>query len=200
MSIRHAILGFLSWKPLTGYELKKRFSDALSFHWSGNNNQVYGTLLALHREGAVTVEVIAQEKLPARKVYTITESGLGELQTWLASEPELPVVKSDFASRLAWAGLLGEGEYRKMLDSYAELLDAHILMCGERLKRGSEKPDRSEREAGLWYAIEEHTLALYRAERAWVGELTDTARAGSDASPEFRRTWPEHLEKGGFQP
>ncbi|HEY9053605.1 MAG TPA: PadR family transcriptional regulator, partial [Rectinemataceae bacterium] len=75
MSIRHAILGFLSWKPFTGYELKKRFSDALSFHWSGNNNQIYGTLVQLHKDGAVTIEVVAQEKLPAKKLYTITEAG-----------------------------------------------------------------------------------------------------------------------------
>ncbi|MFZ3110044.1 MAG: hypothetical protein WA234_05080 [Rectinemataceae bacterium] len=46
MSIRYAILGFLSWKPFAGYDLKKLLSNSLSFHWSGNNNQVYGTLLA----------------------------------------------------------------------------------------------------------------------------------------------------------
>ena len=79
MSIRHAILGFLSWKPFTGYELKKLFADALSFHWSGNNNQIYGSLVELHKVGAVSVEVEQQEKLPARKVYTITDEGRAEL-------------------------------------------------------------------------------------------------------------------------
>lgn len=171
MSIRHAILGFLGWKPLTGYELKKCFSDSLSFHWSGNNNQVYGTLLALLREGALTVEVQAQEKFPARKVYTITESGRAELRAWLVSEPELPVVKSDFASRLAWADVLDSEELRDLLEQYAQLLDAHILMCEERLRRGMEKPARSAREAALWKMLEDRALSQYKAERCWIEDI-----------------------------
>ena len=41
MSIHHAILGLLSWKPHTGYDLKKVFEDSAFMHWSGNNNQIY---------------------------------------------------------------------------------------------------------------------------------------------------------------
>jgi PadR family transcriptional regulator, regulatory protein AphA len=92
MSIRHAILGFLSWKPFTGYELKKLFGDALSFHWSGNNNQIYGSLVELHASGAVSIEVLQQEKFPAKKLYSITELGKAELREWLLSEPELPIL------------------------------------------------------------------------------------------------------------
>jgi hypothetical protein len=39
MSIKHAILGFLSWQPSTGYELKKLFAESDTLSWSGNNNQ-----------------------------------------------------------------------------------------------------------------------------------------------------------------
>jgi PadR family transcriptional regulator, regulatory protein AphA len=102
MSIRFAILGFLSWKPFTGYELKKIFADALSFHWSGNNNQIYGSLVDLHSSGSVSIEVVQQEKFPAKKLYTITEQGRSELREWLLSEPELPILRSLAHVRLAW--------------------------------------------------------------------------------------------------
>jgi DNA-binding PadR family transcriptional regulator len=171
MSIRHAILGFLSWKPFTGYELKKLFSDALSFHWSGNNNQIYTTLVQLHRDQAVTIEVQQQEKLPARKTYTITEAGREELRAWLLSEPELPAVRGEFSTRLAWASSLSPEELIRMLDSYESVLVAHVSMYREKRRRGFTYPARSPLEEGLWRDIEDHAVAFYESELEWLGRL-----------------------------
>ena len=44
MTLEYAILGLLSWKPFSGYDLKKIFSDSPIYYWSGNNNQIYRTL------------------------------------------------------------------------------------------------------------------------------------------------------------
>ena len=45
MAIEYAILGLLSWRPFSGYELRKFFSESVALYWSGNNNQVYPTLV-----------------------------------------------------------------------------------------------------------------------------------------------------------
>jgi DNA-binding PadR family transcriptional regulator len=50
MDIRYAILGFLSWQECTGYDLKKLVTSSPAFHWSGNNNQIYTTLVNMHKE------------------------------------------------------------------------------------------------------------------------------------------------------
>ena len=50
MSIKLAILGMLSWKSSTGYELKKIFEDSSFMYWSGNNNQIYKALLNVKRQ------------------------------------------------------------------------------------------------------------------------------------------------------
>jgi DNA-binding PadR family transcriptional regulator len=171
MSIRYAILGFLSWRPFTGYELKKCFADALSFHWSGNNNQIYGTLVGLHKEGAVTIEIQPQEKLPARKVYTITESGRQELNAWLLAESELPVLRSEFNVRLAWASGLPDRRLLDMVDSYESQLAAQVQMYKERARRGFLSPGRTELEKRLWNSIEAHAIAFYERELEWVGSL-----------------------------
>ena len=57
VSIKHAILGILSFKPLTGYDIKKIIQESSFMYWSGNNNQVYKALLELHDKGFVTNEV-----------------------------------------------------------------------------------------------------------------------------------------------
>ena len=47
MDVHTAILGWLSWKPASGYDLKRVFSDSEIFYWSGNNNQIYKALLQI---------------------------------------------------------------------------------------------------------------------------------------------------------
>jgi len=176
MSIRHAILGFLSWKPFTGYELKKIFADSLSFHWSGNNNQIYGSLVELHKSGAVSIEVLQQEKLPAKKVYTITDSGREELRAWLLSEPELPMLRSLAHIQLAWAACLSDEELDCLLASYERQLSDQAIMCREMLARssvaeGGVEPRRSERERLIWRSIDENRVAFYEGELSWTRTL-----------------------------
>ena len=98
MSIKYAILGILSWKPVTGYELKKIFEDCSFMYWSGNNNQIYKALTKMHDEALVTSEVIHQDSSPSKKIYTITEEGLEELKDWVLSSPEAPEVKKNIFS------------------------------------------------------------------------------------------------------
>jgi len=45
MTIQFAVLGLLSGKPSSGYELKKVFEDSPYLYWSGNNNKIYKSLL-----------------------------------------------------------------------------------------------------------------------------------------------------------
>ncbi len=195
MSIQHAILGFLSWKPHTGYELKKVFADSLSFHWSGNNNQIYGTLIKLHREGLVTNEVVHQEKYPSRKVYTVTPKGLEALRIWLDSEPEVPELRNVFHIQLAWADLLGDRELYALLGRYESALESRLLMAREMMRRGRPAPNRSRRETFLWKSIEENHLGHLEAELTWargvregLGTLRyDPAREGTGAGPAGER-------------
>ena len=48
MSLKHAILGFLSFKSLTGYGLKKAFDRSVQHFGPGNQSQIYRELAALH--------------------------------------------------------------------------------------------------------------------------------------------------------
>ena len=38
MSLKHAILGFLSFAPLTGYDLKKAFDRSVQHFWPANQS------------------------------------------------------------------------------------------------------------------------------------------------------------------
>ena len=75
VTIDYTILGMLSWRPMTGYDMKRMMQDSPVMYWSGNNNQIYKALVQLLDMGYVTNEVQYQESAPNKKVYSITEVG-----------------------------------------------------------------------------------------------------------------------------
>ncbi len=171
MAIKYAILGFLSWRSLSGYDLKKMFREASFLHWSGNNNQIYRTLLQLQKEGLVTSEVEHRERGPSRKTYTITAGGRSALRTWLSQSPVLPDIRSTFLVQLAWADQLTDEELDQLLCQYEHEVHMQVLIHREEKRRNRLNPARTEREAVLWAAIAENRIKLYENELTWIHKL-----------------------------
>ncbi|MBN1190547.1 MAG: PadR family transcriptional regulator [Dehalococcoidales bacterium] len=174
MEIMYAILGFLSWRPFTGYDLKKMMSASTAFYWSGNNNQIYTTLVQMHRNGLVTLDVQHQEHLPSRKVYQLTDEGRSELNKWIRTSPAPPLFKKTFLVQLAWASRLDKSELDSLLEKYEYEVNMHLLMLNEKRRRGEElNPARTATERYIWEMVSENFLRSYAAELAWVRELRE---------------------------
>lgn len=171
MSINHAILGILSCKPVTGYDLKKIIQDSPFMPWSGNNNQIYKALVEILDEGFVTHEVRHQESSPSKKIYTITEDGLAELRDWVLSSTEPPEFRKTFLIQLAWADQLNAGELDTLLAGYENELKTQILMQKEKQRRGLFSPARSAREVYLWDMVYENIISSYENELNWLKRL-----------------------------
>jgi PadR family transcriptional regulator AphA len=171
--IRYAILGLLSWQPLSGYDLKKIISESEVFYWSGNNNQIYTALIRLHETGLVTRQVQQQESLPAKKIYSITQQGRDELRRWVLSTAELPEVHNTFLIQLACAEGLTSQELDTLLGKYeGEIglkLRMHVRVQQERSTHLV--PDRTRRQAFLWKKISENILSIYQNELDWVRSM-----------------------------
>jgi PadR family transcriptional regulator, regulatory protein AphA len=168
MDLRSAILGLLSWKPSSGYDLKRIISDSDIFYWSGNNNQIYKSLIELLQEGLVTYQVQIQESLPAKKIYSITDHGLSELRQSLLEGPEIPELHKSFLIQLAWADLLSDTEILALLEKYADEIANRLRMVQTQTARPGYSPDRSKREKYLWMRIGENIIAAYQTELDWV--------------------------------
>ena len=153
MTLDYAILGLLSWQPFSGYDLKKVFEESPVYYWSGNNNQIYRTLLDLYRDGLVTQEIIPQENLPARKVYRTTPQGEALLHQWALTTPELPQRKHAFLLQLGWADSLTPAELDHLLAQYQEEMQALAIIARARGIDSPYHPSRTAREALLWQAI-----------------------------------------------
>jgi DNA-binding PadR family transcriptional regulator len=155
---------------MTGYELKKVFQESPYMYWSGNNNQIYKALLELSEDGFVTNESIAQESLPTKKIYSITEAGLIELKEWTALSPEPQEIKNDFLIHLTWADVLSEEELNRIILDYEKEISLSLIIKKEKMKRTEFTP-RSERENLLWDMINDNVLAYYQCELDWIRRL-----------------------------
>jgi PadR family transcriptional regulator, regulatory protein AphA len=173
MTLQFALLGLLSWQPCSGYDLKKIISGDALYYWSGNNNQIYKTLIQLHHDGLVQSERYIQESLPAKKVYTLTAQGRAALEEWVRSDPELPEFRSTFLIQLSWAGFLGPADLDGLLERYEDEVGAQAAMLREKARRQALAPRRSALETHLWQSIAAHRAELWQLELGWVRRLRE---------------------------
>lgn len=81
--LKFVLLALLARAPQHGYELKAAFEQLLGGTWVLNIGQVYTTLSRLEQDGLIEPEVVHQELLPDRKVYSLTLLGQKELEGWM---------------------------------------------------------------------------------------------------------------------
>ena len=81
----HILLGFLSYRPQTGYELKQLMDKSTGHFWTSKQSQIYTTLKKMERQGWITSRVETQKARPDRIIYKITRSGQSALENWVSN-------------------------------------------------------------------------------------------------------------------
>ncbi len=88
MSVRHALLAFLSEGPKYGLQLRQEFEESTGEIWPLNAGQVYSTLQRLERDDLIESDDRGEEAGP-QKMFRITEAGRSELDVWLSTPPDM---------------------------------------------------------------------------------------------------------------
>jgi PadR family transcriptional regulator AphA len=77
------ILGFLRFRPRSGYDIKQAVEISTRFFWGASYGQIYPELQRLQSAGLVEVEQLAERR---RKVYRLTPAGEEALAEWLRGD------------------------------------------------------------------------------------------------------------------
>lgn len=172
MSHRYLVLGLLSERPMTGYEIRKRVCETMSMIASPSYGAVYPILHRLLREGAVTMDVVEQEGRPAKKVYAITRSGRDDFATWLRKPAAADQVRREFLVKVLFARDLDPEELTAHLRDRQAEVEGQIAV----LEAVCSEP---EAQANGYHALViDYALALYRAELCWLDRVAQAVRAG----------------------
>ena len=127
MSLKHAILGFLSFKPFSGYDLKKAFDKSVRHFWPANQSQIYRTLSQMTDEGLIEKEVIEREERLDMKIYSITEAGRSELHDWLAAPLSEKETREPFLIQVFFGGKLSDEELLNLLQHEKKNAEESLL-------------------------------------------------------------------------
>ncbi|GAA3127948.1 PadR family transcriptional regulator [Streptomyces echinatus] len=118
MSLRHALLGLLSERPASGYDLLKTFETSLANVWPATQSQIYTELTKLAGSGLITVTA---EGPRGRKEYALTDDGMTELRHWLTETRPQRNTRSDVLLRVFFLGVLRPEQARDYLSSLIEM-------------------------------------------------------------------------------
>lgn len=171
MSIKYVVLGYINWRPATGYELRQIIANSEVLHWTGSSNQIYRALLDLHEAGFLSVEEVEQEKRPSKKIYSITDAGREVLRQWGQETPLAPQIQKPFLHQLMWADNLTPRELDTLLDQYLDAVGEKLFMVRVEADRKPNVPERTPREAYLWEMMYRNWIATYELELRWIRQM-----------------------------
>ncbi len=83
LSLAFGILGLLTYKDSTGYDLTKTFEDSLNNFWHAQSSQIYRELNRMEEEGLVKSRSVIQDGRPNKRLYSITGAGREAFSKWL---------------------------------------------------------------------------------------------------------------------
>jgi DNA-binding PadR family transcriptional regulator len=180
---RYAVLGILSLRPMSGYDIKKTIRASLSNFWSESYGQIYPILRSLVEDGLATISVETQRGKPNRHVYALTEAGRKELERWLRKPVEHEVGRSEILLKLFFGWQMPAEESLRKVEQFREL-QQQLLHKYEAIE-----PWLKEAEAGhpglpYWLMTVSYGKHISRALTDWCDEtlaaLHVIAAGGSD--------------------
>lgn len=181
MSLKHAILGFLSFVPLSGYDLKKAFDNSVSHFWPANQSQIYRTLAELAQEELVEKEVIPREERLDMKIYEITEAGRAELHRWLATPLPPQDAREPFLIQVYFGGKLSDGELLHLLQHEIKVVEERLAVYKTIYDIAPKQPQRinDPRALFLSFLTLEYGLASNVAFLKWLQDAVERIEAGN---------------------
>lgn len=181
MSLRYALLGFLSTEPASGFDLAREFGEGLGWFWFASHSQIYPELRRLEEEGLVTSTEVPGGPGKQKRVYEITERGEAELQEWLEQPTEYPPVRDVERVKLVFLDGAPIEVIRRHLEDHRkhhedllaiytqQLRELHRGVFPRLVKRLASRPSSSpELIKGLKILAMQGNIARTRAEIHWA--------------------------------
>lgn len=99
----YAVLGLLSIRPWSAYELARQAARSLRFAWPKSERHLYTEPKKLVALGYATMREEPAGSTRTRKVYTITDAGRRALAEWATTDASPPTFEGEAMVRLLFA-------------------------------------------------------------------------------------------------
>jgi DNA-binding PadR family transcriptional regulator len=188
MSLKHAILGFLSFRSFSGYDLKKAFDAAVQHFWPANQSQIYRTLAELEKEGLIDKEIIPREERLDMKVYSITDPGRDELHRWLSTPLPQQDYREPLLIQIYFASKLSDSEVIHLLQQEIRGIEEKLAVYLSIYNTNVEKMKSQEdlRPVFLSILTLEYGIASNQTALEWLKSVEKRVRSGNYTLMDFQ--------------
>jgi PadR family transcriptional regulator, multidrug transcriptional repressor LadR len=131
---QYALLGMLSFKPMSGYEIKKHITEGFTYFWNESYGQIYKTLTSLLQTKMIKKKHMNQIGRPNKDVYSITVKGLSTLKEYLSIPPDKLIVRDEMLLKLALGFNGRDKDSIRLLEDEIESIKEHISLEDKRIK------------------------------------------------------------------
>lgn len=166
---RYSILGLLSLRPMSGYDIRQVIENSLNYFWAESYSQIYPTLKQMAESGLATFSIKKEDGKPDRKVFTITDAGKAELRAWLADSPTPESRRNELLLKLTFGAQINSERMEAHLKSELERLQAGLAEL-EALQKQFENPDPTDIHSRYQLITVGYGIAMTRALKAWADE------------------------------
>jgi PadR family transcriptional regulator AphA len=171
-----AILGLLSIRGMSGYELTALAEISVGHFWPMHRSLVYRELPRLEQAGYVSGTHVAQERLPDKRTYAVTPAGRTVLDAWLAGPGfGRARYRNEFLVKFFFASRMGPDRLRELLAEYRAALELELTELGAVAKKTEAIPG-----ALLGRLAALHGVRTREALLGWIAEVEEALEA--DAS------------------
>jgi len=181
---RYAILGMLTLRPMSGYDIRKSVQRSIRSFWNESYGQIYPILGALVSEGWATRVTEKGNGKPDRHVYAPTDRGRRELRRWLAEPTEHQVGRVEILLKLFFGRQLKADDVKQHLERFRDLqtrlLEGYEATAAELKETASRRPDYP-----FWLMTLSYGRHVSGALIEWSNE---SLRALRSINPRRRRT------------
>ena len=191
-----AILGLLTWKPMSGYDIKKLVDVGLSHFWNENYGQIYPTLERLVKDGLATRKADRRSGKRQRFVYTITRKGRSTFRDWMNEPTDAPIVRNELQLKFFLSSSLPAStsvrlisehrsqqralleEYRRSEQVLSTAIDEgnYADELDEMLEISGSTPAVREKQLRTFYLTLRHGIRVIEARLDWCDEVLATLR------------------------
>jgi len=187
MSLRHGILGLLSYSFMGGYDLVKTFRDSLAYFWAAQTSQIYRELDGMRRAGWVRESGKIQRGRTTKTLFELTEAGRVELLRWLGEPAQRRAGERNlFLLRFFLQGRAGTQAVHAQLTE----VEARARAAGDKLRdvaaQAAQKYGARAKPLDnfCWRSTLEYGIAHYEMQARWARErLAELGALAGEARP-----------------
>jgi DNA-binding PadR family transcriptional regulator len=171
LSLKHALLGLISYQPMTGYEIKQFFDSSIAHFWNAELSQIYPALKALEDAEYVIKHVEVQENRPNRKIYEITDAGREEFLRWMRTPTPPAGLRDPFLIKIFLGTELPVEDtlvlMRRQMEEHQKVIAFSETVLRDRIAHAVEHEKFTTQHALYWTLTLEMALAYRRAYVEW---------------------------------